>query len=130
MKKTTKKTVHAKAPAGKAPVAATMPAAPTCGCGCHGGHFWKKLIILIIVFAAGFAVCKCTCHHKGFEGKRMNKATFVDGCLDLSKINRPAMVEKMLQADLDGDGCITKEELKVFWKEKRGMADSDTEIEE
>ena len=115
----------------RAPVAKPAPAMAaqqTCGC-CRGGHFWKKLIILIIVFAAGFAVCKCMCH-KGFPGKHMNKVAFVDGCLDISKIKRPAMIEKLSQADMDGDGCITKEELKVFWKEKRGMVEADTETEE
>jgi len=124
IKKTTKKAV-AKPVVKTAPVAT---AAPTCKCGpgCRcGGGFFKKLIILLIVFAAGFAVCHFGCGKKGFHGKRMHFAgKFVDGCLDMSKIKCPLKAEKFAQADLNGDGCITKEELRTFWKEKRAaMAD-------
>ena len=126
IKKTTKKvaSTYAKVPAGKP---TEMPCKCGTGCGCRGG-FWKKLIILLIVFAAGFAVCHFGCCKKGWHGKRMHFAEkFVDGCLDLSKIKCPQKAEKMAMADLDGDGCITKEEMKTFWKEKRADVAEQTE---
>jgi hypothetical protein len=117
IKKTNKK------PAMKRPMAARpapVAAAPMpCNCGCRGG-FWKKLIMFIIVFALGFAACHflCCCK-KDFGGKHMRKDMFVEGCLDLSKIERPEMLEKITAADTDADGCITKAELKAQWKEMR-----------
>jgi hypothetical protein len=118
IKKTTKKTATKRTMAVRpAPVAA----APTpCNCGCRCGGFWKKLIMFIIVFALGFAACHfmCCCK-KDFYGKHMGKDMFVEGCLDLSKIKRPGMLEKITAADANADGCITKAELKAQWKEMR-----------
>ncbi|MCL2748494.1 MAG: EF-hand domain-containing protein [Alphaproteobacteria bacterium] len=129
IKKTTKKVVAK--PVAKAMPSAEMPCKCGPGCKCHGGHFFKKLIVLLIVFAAGFAVCHFGCQ-KGFHGKRMMmmKNMFVEGCLDMSKIKCPLKAEKMAQADLNGDGCITKEELRTFWKEKRNAVENnDAECE-
>ena len=35
---------------------------------------------------------------------------FVNGCLDTAKIPNPDMAEKVKAADVNNDGCITKEE--------------------
>ena len=128
---TTKKTIK-KAPAK--PVVKTAPAAAqaacqcTGGCGCrHGfGRFVKKLILFVIVFALGWAACCCfCCGHKGkmfgkFGHGAEFKHMFVNGCLDLSKIQCPEKAQKIAAvaatADADADGCISPKELKAAFK--------------
>jgi len=117
----TKKTNKKPAPAAKAaPVAMAGPAGCTCGCGCRCG-FWKKLLILLLVFAAGFAVAKYCFRGRGMHmGKpMMMERMFVNGCLDVSKIQNPELAQRVAAADANGDGCITKEELKAAWQNAR-----------
>jgi hypothetical protein len=47
--------------------------------------------------------------------KHRGQFQFVDGCLDLSKIKNPKVAMRISAADADGNGCITKDELKA-WK--------------
>lgn len=109
-----------------APVAA--PCAKDCGCGCNNGkkcrcggfgRFLKKLVIFLVIFALGFAAAKfCTMHkfHKGFRGPRVE---FVNGCVDLAKVPCPELAAKIAEADVNGDGCVSKEEMKAAKKEMR-----------
>lgn len=120
-------------PAAKpAPAAAPVTATCTCGCG-HRHGFWhwvKKLIFILIIFALGALACKYTCcckKHNGWGGKFDRGQMFVDGCLDISKIKCPDAAQKVLAADLNNDGCITKDE---FWAWKKSMKDSGEMMDE
>lgn len=127
-KKAPVKTVAA--PAVEEKVVMTAPMAAPCAqdCGCNGGkkckcggfgRFLKKLVIFLVIFALGFTAAKfCTMHkmHRGFGGPRVE---FVNGCADVSKIACPEMAAKIAAADVNGDGCISKEEFKAAKKEMR-----------
>lgn len=128
-KKTAVKT--AKMPEVKA---ATMPAPEMHSCGCghdcacgggctcnhsHGGfgRFFKKLILALIIFALGFAAAKMLCcNHYGPRGPRVN---FVDGCLDAASVKCPKLQAALPAMDINGDGCITREEYRAVKKEMR-----------
>jgi len=143
----TKKATVKKAPAKKAPVKKTAAAAATemkmtttapetfaCGCGADcpcGGHcaehhehrggfgrFIKKLIIVLIVFALGFAAAKMFCCHKA-PHMRGPRAEFVNGCLDASSVKCPKMLEALPAMDANGDDCITRDEFRAFKKQMR-----------
>jgi len=114
-KKTVKKPiVSAAAKPAAAPAPATM--ACNCNCDCHRHGFWhfvKKVIILAIVFLIGVAVCHFGCCKK--RHMMMKHMSFdANGCLDMSKIKCPVKAERLMAADLNGDGCITKAELKEW----------------
>ena len=122
-KKTTKRKTVAKktAPA----VTSAAPVMQVCPYPCS---IMKRLIILVLVFAAGFATCHFTCGMHRFNkfngGERMMpRDMFVDGCLDTSKMGNPAMAEKIATADKDNDGCITMEEMQAHRMEMRGNPD-------
>ena len=118
-----KKTVTKKAPEKK--VAAPVVETHKCGCdkSCPcGGHceckkhhcgFWKKLIVVLVFFALGFATAKmipCPKHAK------MPRPQFDDnGCL---VVKCPKMLEKIGEIDINTDGCVDKAEFKAF---KRSM---------
>lgn len=131
---TVKKTVAAKAPAKKtvakkvAPKKATKPeikpvivaqeVTHDCGCGkdchcghkcgCRGGRFFKKLVIVLIVFALGFVAAKMLgCCQKPTP-------RFIDGCMDTTSVKCPKMQAELPMMDIDGDGCITQEEYDAF----------------
>lgn len=129
--KTTKKTT-ARATAHRAPAQKTIttPAPEThectcgcgCGCGCHGGckfcRVVKKLIVLLVAFALGFATAKICCcgpahHHK------MLHAHFVNGCLDTDSVKNPKIQAVLPAMDINQDGCITREEYRVVKKHLR-----------
>ncbi|MDL2295907.1 hypothetical protein LJC18_03825 [Lachnospiraceae bacterium OttesenSCG-928-E19] len=136
--KPVKKPVAKKAPAKKATVkkAATKKVAPEvtavimetpcsqgCGCGCRRGGFWRfigKLLIVVIIFGLGFATAK-VCMMKKMHRGMMNgpRVEFVNGCVDLSSIKCPEMVNKIAMADTDANGCVTREEFKVAKRELR-----------
>ena len=133
-KKTTTKTTAKKAPvkktvAKKAPVKkAAAPVVETHKCGCDkscpcGGHceckkhhcgFWKKLIVVLVFFALGFAAAKMMpCPKRG----KMPKPQFDDnGCL---VVKCQKMMEKMPEIDLNNDGCVDKAEFKAFKRTMR-----------
>lgn len=91
-----------------------------CGCGCGGmGRFLKKLVIFLVIFALGWCgakFCMMKKFHRGFNGPRVE---FVNGCLDVAKIPCPEMAAKISIADVNGDGCISKEEFKTVKNEMR-----------
>ncbi len=124
-----KKTVTKKvAPAKKAPVKkVTAPVVEMhpCGCGktcpCNGNceckkhhcGFWKKLIVVLIFFALGFAAAKMMpCPKRG----KMPKPEFANGCL---VVKCPKIAEKLPQIDINADGCVDKAEFKAFKKKMR-----------
>ena len=111
-----------KKPAGATKSVAATAAVPSmtvqCQCGHRHGfwHFVKKLIVILIIFALGFAACKFMC---GRHMKRMHFSFDANGCLDMSKIKCPMKAAKLMAADLNGDGCITREELRAWRESKR-----------
>ncbi|MBP5485196.1 MAG: hypothetical protein J6Y07_00600 [Alphaproteobacteria bacterium] len=115
VKKVTKRTT-------KRPVMTTVPApevhechcGTSCGCGCHGGKF-KKFIILLIVFALGFAVAKITCCH-GHRHMPKMQPKFENGCLVMDSIKCPKMQQNLIVADVDLNGCISREEFRAVKK--------------
>jgi len=80
----------------------------SCGCGCHCGKF-KKFIVLLIVFALGFAVAKITCCHGRHHMPRI-QPKFENGCLVMDSIKCPKMQQELVFADTDMDGCVTRAE--------------------
>ena len=139
VKKTNKPAAVKKAPVAKKTAAKTKSikvapmksvAAPTAcvcpgGCACRPKSGWfKKLFWLVVIFALGFAACKFCCGKHDWKKHRMHW-TFVNGCMDTSRIKCPAIAQKIMTADLNNDGCISKEELRAWKKTKfagmRGM---------
>ncbi len=123
----TKKTIKRTATAAKTAPVAAAPACNAgmgCGCSCHCS-FFKKLIILGLVFAAGFATCHYMCERHGFRNdmRPIPEDMFVDGCLDTAKLQNDRMAQRIVTADKDGDGCITMEEMNAHRDEMRGNPD-------
>ena len=131
-KKSTTKTVK-KAPAKKtvksAPVAAAKPVAtemptPTHCCACTRR---KKFIYLAVAFILGILVaqlfCFCGCNHH----KRAPRVHFVNGCVDVTTVKCPKMLENLPNMDANGDGCITRAELRAAKKHMRHHDAADAE---
>ena len=130
-----KKPVAKKAPAKKAPakkvadvkkvaaapVVEKLPCGCDKGCACGGecgcakkkctfGRFLKKLILVMVIFALGFAAAKmCCCDKRG--GKP--RPQFENGCLVVKCEKLQQMVPMM---DTDADGCVTREEFRAARK--------------
>ncbi len=123
-KPTVKKTTAKKAPVKKmtAPVEDKFPCGCDKGCACGGdcvcakkkctfGRFLKKLILVLIIFALGFASAKmCCCHKRAKMGPR---PMFENGCL---VVKCEKMAEKVAAMDTNADGCVTREEFKAARK--------------
>jgi hypothetical protein len=116
--KTTKKTTVK--PAVKKTVKKTAPVAEhahcccehKCACKCHHSGFWKKLVLIVIFFALGFASAKlCCCHKKSF--KKMPRPEFDNGCL---VVKCPKLEKMVPMMDADKNGCVTVEEFKAAKK--------------
>ena len=119
-KKTSKKPVAKKAPVKNTPVMEPVcKCGEGCRCHCHcGAHLVKHLIVWAIIFALGMVCGKMLdCGH----GKHMPKMhpVFENGCLKMDSIQCPKMVEKLANADVNGDSCISVEEFKTINKEMR-----------
>ncbi len=89
-----------------------------CPCGCHSHsatHRLKHVMILIIVFILGYACGKVMCFKPGikFGPAHGFHPVFTNGCLDMQHIKCEKMQQKMLQADVNGDGCVSIEEYKA-----------------
>ena len=70
----------------------------------------KKFIILACTFIVGFLVSQllfCGCPHK------RPRVHFVNGCVDVTSVKCPKMLEKLPAMDTNNDGCITKAELRA-----------------
>ena len=117
------------------------------GCGCHAGHhcgcmngnpckcgggFWrfiKRLFWFLVIFALGFATCMLLCSHgpRHHRGPKM-PIEFVNGCLDMNKIECPEFRAKLMKADMNNDGCVSREEyrtVKQAMRDARGMRRGD-----
>ena len=79
-----------------------------CKCGCRAGRFFKKLVIVLIVFALGFAAAKML----GCCKKPMPR--FVDGCMDITSVKCPKLQAELPMMDINGDGCITHQEFDAY----------------
>lgn len=134
VKPAAKKTTVKKAPAKK--TVATKKVAPVvemptpdvkpypCGCGhdckcggnckCHKGGFFKKFILILIIFALGFVSAKMCCCKK--FGKMGPRPEFDNGCL---VVKCPKLANMVPMMDADHDGCVTKEEFKAAKKQMR-----------
>ena len=109
-KKPAKKVVKP-APVAK-PVVAEIPMPdPYCHCTKR-----KRNMILTSVFIASFVLgmlvygaffCGCP-HHK-----HMPRPHFVNGCMDVTSVKCPKMLNDLPTIDANGDGCITKQELRA-----------------
>lgn len=100
----------------------TCPCGGNCECKKHHCGFWKKLIVVLVFFALGFAAAKLMpCPKRA----KMPKPQFDDnGCL---VVKCPKMVEKMAQIDINNDGCVDKSEFKAFKREMRKPAPAPVE---
>ena len=130
-KKTTKKVVKKPAARKAAPKAAAKPVlkttpvatapASTCTpatcCGGKKGHWLKKVLLIIVVFALGYAAC-FFCPKK--PGHGMMRKFDQNGCLMMERIKCPMLAQKVMAADLDNDGCITRQEFRAWKKSVRG----------
>ena len=119
-KKTTKKT--AVKPVAKKTVVKPVPAPESCACGhdcpCHRCGKFKKLVVLIIVFCLGFAAAKFTsCPCKKNPMLKEHPVFTEQGCLDLSSIKCPKMLEGLTASPANADNCITKDEFFALRKE-------------
>lgn len=79
----------------------------------------KRNMILTCVFVGaiiiGFVISQlffCGCCHK----KHMPRVHFVNGCVDVTTVKCPKMLENLPMMDTDNDGCITKKELRASKK--------------
>ena len=126
-----KKPVAKKAPAKKAaevkktvaaPVADKFPCGCDAGCACGGecactkkkctfGRFLKKLILVLIIFALGFAAAKMCCCDK--PGKMGPRPEFENGCL---LVKCPKLAEMVPMMDTNHDGCVSREEFRAARK--------------
>lgn len=122
---TTKKTVAKKVVA--APVVEKFPCGCDKGCACGGecacakkkctfGRFLKKLVLVLIIFALGFAAAKMSCCGK--RGKMGPRPEFENGCL---VVKCPKLAEMVPMMDTDANGCVSRKEFKAARKHmKRG----------
>ena len=120
-----KKTAAKKAPAKKvvvAPVVEKFPCGCDKGCACGGecacakkkctfGRFLKKLVLVLIIFALGFASAKMCCNGK--RGKMGPRPEFENGCL---VVKCPKLAEMVPMMDTDANGCVSREEFKAARK--------------
>ncbi|MCL2331769.1 MAG: hypothetical protein FWC61_04505 [Proteobacteria bacterium] len=131
----------AKPAARPAPAAAAQESAPCGCCCCQRSGFWhgvKKLIIVLIIFGLGVVAGKILCfHHMGMMrgpggwGMGWQRGDmFVNGCLDMTKISCPVMAQKVAAADANGDGCITRDEMRAWKQSMRAAATSGDESDE
>lgn len=119
-KKTSRKPVAKRAQIKSAPVMEhRCECGENCHCHCHGmAHWIKHLIVWAIIFALGMVAGKTmNCgHHK--QMPKINPV-FENGCLKMDSIRCPKMLEKLANADADGNNCISLQEYKVIKKEMR-----------
>lgn len=132
VKKTTPRAAKSDTAAVKPVVAAPVVEAhaPQCPCGseckCGGdckcahrgsrfGRFVIKLIVVLIIFALGFAAAKLVDNGRAF-GPRVE---FDDGCLVVSSVKCPQLQALVPVMDMDQDRCISREEFRTVTAELR-----------
>ena len=119
-KKTTKKTMVKRAAVKSAPaVEHKCMCDEHCNCHCHGRAHWiKHIIAWAIIFALGMVCGKMmNCGHHGMKHMPKMNPVFENGCLKMDSIPCPKMQEKLIAADVSGDGCVSLEEYKAVKKE-------------
>ena len=100
------------------------PCGPECKCGgdckcarrgSRFGRFVIKLIVVLIIFALGFAAAKLVDNGRAF-GPRVE---FDDGCLVVSSVKCPQLQALVPVMDMDQDRCISREEFRTVTAELR-----------
>ncbi len=91
-----------------------------CNCHCHGSAHWiKHIIVWAIIFALGMAAGKLMNCDKGHKNMPKTHPVFTNGCLDMNSIKNPKLREALVNADVDGNECISVEEYKSVKKAMR-----------
>ena len=109
---------------------ANCECAKKCACGCRAGRFVKKLIVVLIIFALGFAAARvcCGCCQKGMK-HRAPRMHYVEGCLDVASVKCPKLAAALPAMDINQDGCITREEFRAVKRHMRAEV-RDINVEE
>jgi len=91
-----------------------------CNCHCHGrAHLLKHIMVWAIIFALGLVCGKLLgCNHGMKHMPKLNPV-FENGCLKMDSVNCPKMLEKLANADVDGNGCVSLEEYKAIKKDMK-----------
>ena len=103
------------------PIVDEMPLSDQC---CHCTKRKRNVIITCVFIVAviiGFVISQmffCGCCHK----KHMPRVQFVNGCVDVTTVKCPKMLENLPMMDTDNDGCITKKELRASKRNMRHHA--------
>lgn len=116
-KKTAKKTVAKRV--ARPVVVEQMPVAP-CNCGgkcccCRGHRFIKfciKLILLCLVFFAGALTAPWFMRH-GHDAMMRHVQFDENNCLVYDSVKCPKMLESLRNADVNNDGCVSREEFRA-----------------
>ena len=88
-----------------------------CNCHCHGTAHWvKHIIVWAIIFALGMVVGKMMNCGQQHKPNLRTQPVFTNGCLDKASIKNQKLIEKLENADVSGDGCISMEEYKAVRK--------------
>ena len=123
-KATTKQTTKRVAKTATKPTVAAQPVvteipAPQC---CHCTRR-KKFFYLTGMFILGFIVaqlfCFCGCNHH-----KRPRVHFVNGCVDVTSVKCPKMLEQLPTMDANNDGCITRAELRAAKRAMRHHTES------
>ncbi len=75
-----------------------------------------KIVLIFVVFAGGVMVGKHCMNGKKMHHKPAFAPEFVNGCLDMSKIQCPKKAEMLTATAENSDNCITEEEFKAMDK--------------
>ncbi len=96
----------------KKPAAAEKACGGNCTCSkhCGVGKILLKVVIILLVFGAGF------CAGKHMDGKRHAPKPVVvafddNGCLKMESVKCPKNAEMLVASDANADSCVTIEEL-------------------
>ena len=106
-----------------------------CAChhgGCTFGRFVKKLIVFAIIFVLGF-YAGMACKEKDMMTgmKRGPRVHFVNGCVDMESVKCPKLAAEIPNMDINGDGCVTREEFRAVKKNmRREIREIPTQVEE
>ena len=89
-----------------------------CHCHCHGTAHWiKHIIVWAIIFALGMACGKMmNCGQQQHKQNLRTQPVFTNGCLDKASIKNQKLIERLENADVSGDDCISLEEYKAVRK--------------
>ena len=95
-----------------------------CQCGCRCGHRFVKLCIKVVILAMVFLL---GCVYASWvmnspKHSMMRHIQFNDnGCVVMESVQCPKMLEKLAVADVNADGCVSRDELRAVMPQKRDM---------